>query len=96
MMHFARGGSGEQDQKIVATGWKTGDELFIKGTLPELGRYTFAPWMPSNALANLLGVDINNPEMEEFPESIKGDTGMLLRIIFTAFQKVRKVVPGMT
>src|SRR5690242_20508403 len=78
MVHCAFGGPGEQDQQIIAAGRKAGNELFFECALPDLGGDSFAAWMSSNTVVDLLRVDVNNPEMEQFPEAVKGDTGMLL------------------
>ena len=66
------------------------NKVLFERTLPKESRYPFPSWLSSDAEMRLLSIDINNPEMKEFPKTIKGDTGMLLRIIFTAFQKVRE------
>src|SRR5436853_1751710 len=76
VVHLAFGRPGEQDQQIIAAGGKARNELFIEGLLPEDGRDPFAAWMPSNAATNLLGININNPEMKQLPEPVKGDTGV--------------------
>ncbi|GHO58208.1 hypothetical protein KSB_66830 [Ktedonobacter robiniae] len=70
--------------------------MFFKRLLPEPGGYSFPTGMASHPAVNLLRIDIDNPEMKQFPEFVERDTGMVLRLIVTAFEKVREGGAGVT